>query len=342
MFPELTEREKQILRLVVHDFILTATPVSSRSLYKNYNLGFSPATIRNVMMDLEEKGFLQQPHISAGRVPTNLGYRFYVDSLMKPERLTSREKKIIYDDLSTVSADIDHILERASQVLARISKQLGVVLIPHFYEGIFEKLELVPISGSRTLMVLKINSGLIKTIMMELDFEISREKLNTTARIINQRLYGLKLGEIKRTIDQRLRNVSGGSENMIQYFIHQADELFNFEDWENLYYGGTRNIVHQPEFTDQRRLESLMTLLDNRKSVAQTLLRLAQDDGVTVKIGEENSDLNIQHCSLVTTTYSVGEVRGTLGIIGPTRMRYSKIIPIVNYMSQVLSNVLTN
>ncbi len=342
MFPELTEREKQILRLVVHDFILTATPVSSRSLYKNYRLGFSPATIRNVMMDLEEKGFLQQPHISAGRVPTNLGYRFYVDSLMKPERLTSREKKIIYEDLSTVSADIDHILERASQVLARISKQLGVVLIPHFYEGIFEKLELVPISGNRTLMVLKINSGLIKTIMMELDFEISREKLNATARIINKRLYGLKLGEIKRTIDQRLRNVSGGNENMIQYFIHQADELFNFEEWENLYYGGTRNIVHQPEFTDQRRLESLMSLLDDRKNVAHTLLRLSRGEGVTVKIGDENRDLNIQHCSLVTTTYRVGEVRGTLGIIGPTRMRYSKIIPIVHYMSQVLSNVLTN
>ncbi|NOY78988.1 MAG: heat-inducible transcription repressor HrcA [Calditrichaeota bacterium] len=342
MTEELNSREKEILRLIVHDFILTATPVSSRSLHKNYKLGYSPATIRNVMMDLEERGFLQQPHISAGRVPTNLGYRFYVDSLMKPERLTSREKKIILEDLNTVSSDINHILERASQLLAKISRQLSVVLIPHFYEGIFEKLELVPISGNRTLMVLKLHSGLVKTIMMELDFQISRKKLDTTARILNRRLYGLKLGEIKRTIDQRLRNVSGGHADMIQYFIHQANDLFDFEEWEEVYYGGTRNIVHQPEFTDQRRLESLMTLLDNRKSIIQSLTKIGNNHKIVVKIGEENRDLNIQHCSLVTTSYHVGSVHGTLGIIGPTRMRYSKIIPIVDYMSQVLSHVLTN
>ncbi len=342
MIEELNDREKEILRLIVHDFILTATPVGSRSLHKNYKLGYSPATIRNVMMDLEEKGFLKQPHVSAGRVPTNLGYRFYVDSLMKPERLTSREKRIIFEDLNTVSSDVNHILERASQVLAKISRQLGVVLIPHFYEGIFEKLELVPISGNRTLMVLKLNSGLVKTIMMELDFQISREKLDTTARILNRRLCGLRLGEIKRTIDQRLRNVSGGHANMIQYFINQANELFDFEEWEDVYYGGTRNIVHQPEFNDQQRLESLMTLLDNRRSIIQSLTKIEDNQKITVKIGEENKDLNIQHCSLVTSWYHVGGVRGTLGIIGPTRMRYAKIIPIVDYMSQVLSRVLSN
>ncbi len=342
MLEEMNDREKEILRLIVHDFILMATPVSSRSLHKNYKLAYSPATIRNVMMDLEEKGYLQQPHVSAGRVPTNLGYRFYVDSLMKPERLTSREKKIIFEDLNTVSSDINHILERASQVLARISKQLGVVLIPHFYDGIFEKLELVPISGNRTLMVLKLNSGLVKTIMMELDFQISRDKLDTTARILNRRLSGLKLGEIKRTIDQRLRNISGGHANMIRYFINQANELFDFEEWEEVYYGGTQNIVHQPEFSDQQRLESLMTLLDNRRNIIQSLTKIEDSRRIIVKIGEENKDLNIQHCSLVTSWYHVGGVRGTLGIIGPTRMRYAKIIPIVDYMSQVLSNVLSN
>lgn len=342
MLEEINDREKEILRLVVHDFILTAKPVSSRWLHKNYKLGYSPATIRNVMMDLEERGYLEQPHVSAGRVPTNLGYRFYVDSLMKPERLTSREKKIILKDLNIVSSDINHILERASQVLARISKQLGVVLIPHFYEGIFEKLELVPISGNRTLMVLKLNSGLVKTIMMELDFQISREKLDTTARILNRRLSGLTLGEIKRTIDQRLRNISGGHANMIRYFINQADDLFDFEEWEEVYYGGTGNIVHQPEFNDQQRLESIMALLDNRRNIIHSLTKIEDSRRIIVKIGEENKDLNIQHCSLVTSWYHVGNARGTLGIIGPTRMRYEKIIPIVDYMSQVLSNVLSN
>ncbi|GBD94093.1 heat-inducible transcription repressor HrcA [bacterium BMS3Abin05] len=342
MAEELKEREKQILRLVVHEFILTVNPVSSRSLARNYNPGYSPATIRNVMMNLEEKGFLQQPHVSAGRVPTNLGYRFYVDSLMKPERLTSREKKIIFEDLNIVNADMNRILERASKLLAKISKQLGVVLIPHFYAGIFEKLELVPISGNRTLMVLKLSSGLVKTIMMTLDFQISREKLNTTARILNQRLCGLKLGEIKQTIDQRLRNISGGRGNMIQFFIKQADELFNFDAWENVYYGGAQNIVHQPEFTSRRSLESLMTLLDNRRNIAQSLTKLADERKIVVKIGDENKDLNIQQCSLVTSSYYVGNVRGILGIIGPTRMQYSKIIPVVDYISQVLSRVLTN
>ncbi|RKY80248.1 heat-inducible transcription repressor HrcA [candidate division KSB1 bacterium] len=339
---ELTEREKLVLNLIVHNFVMTVGPVSSRQLCKKYNLGVSPATIRNVMMDLEEKGYITQPHVSAGRVPTDQGYRVYVDSLMKSEKLSRKEKDIIYRDLRKVSRDIDLILQKASQVLGKVSHQLGIVLVPHFYEGIFEKLELVPISDTRTLLVISIRSGLVKTIMLELDFEISRENLETTARIINERLHGLRLKEIKETIDERLRNVSKGSPNLIHYFMRSADEVFNFENWEDFYYGGTSNILQQPEFSDHQRLEALMEVLEDRRTILQVLSRSSKEGKVTVTIGEENKLEKMRSCSVISTVYRVGNMRGVLGVIGPTRMHYAKIVPLVGYMSSMLSEILNN
>ena len=339
---ELSERERLVLNLIVHNFIMTVGPVSSRLLCKKYNLGVSPATIRNVMMDLEEKGFITQPHVSAGRIPTDRGYRIYVDSLMRSERLSRKEKNIISQDLHKVSRDIDFILQKASQVLGKVSRQLGIVLVPHFYEGIFEKLELVPISETRTLLVITIRSGLVKTIMLELDFEISRENLETTARIINERLHGLRLREIKETIDKRLQDVSEGSPNLIHYFMESADEVFNFENWEDFYYGGTPNILQQPEFSDHHRLEALMEVLEDRRTILQILNCFSKEGEVTVTIGEENKLEKMRSCSMITTVYRVGNMRGTLGVIGPTRMHYAKIVPLVDYMSSMLSEILSN
>jgi len=339
---ELTEREKQILKHIVEDFVATAAPVSSRHLVKQHNLPYSPATVRNVMMDLEEKGLISQPHVSAGRVPTDLGYRVYVDELMSVESLSRQERRRVLEHLRRVSRDVEQILQRASQVLGEISQQLGIVLLPRFYEGVFDRLELVPISENRTLLVLKIRSGLVKTIMLELDFEISRQTLEQTARILNERLHGLTLGEIKRTIDERLRSVSGGHPSLIQYFKSSADYVFDFEDWEDFYYGGTRHILQQPEFSDTQQLSEIMEFLEDKRTIVQFLDRPVRERRVRVLIGRENPVRYLHHCSVVTSSYRIGDVHGVIGVIGPTRMDYPRIVSIVNYMSRAISEIVTN
>lgn len=339
---ELTEREKQILKLIVEDFIETATPVSSRLLCKKHNLAISPATVRNVMMDLEEKGLISQPHVSAGRIPTDLGYRVYVDNLMSVESLSRQERRKVLENLRRVSRDVEQILQRASQVLGEISHQLGIVLLPRFYEGVFDRLELVPITENRTLLVIKIRSGLVKTIMLELDFEISRETLEQTARILNERLHGLKLGEIKRSIDERLRSVSGGHPSLIQYFKKSAEDVFDFEDWEDYYFGGTRNILQQPEFRNATAASQIMEFLEDKRNIVQFLDRPASERRVRVIIGRENPARHLRRCSVVTSNYRIGDVHGVIGIIGPTRMDYGRMVSIVNYMSRAISEIATN
>jgi len=339
---ELTQREKIILQSLVHNFITAANPVSSERLQKKYNLRISPATIRNVMMDLEEKGLVCQPHAFAGRIPTDKGYRVYVDCLMKPERLSREEKRVIHKDLTEISPDVDAILQRASHVLGEISKQLGVVLSPRFYQGVFEKMELIHVAERRILIVLTIRSGLVKTIMMELNSDISRDKLEEISRVLNERLSGLTLKEIRDSIDVRMRDLPQGEVEFIKFFVDSADSVFDFEEWEEFYFDGTSNIMSQPEFSQWERIRDIIELLEDKKLIIRLFNRVGTQKKLSITIGEENPDERMKRYSVITAPYSVGEVTGTLGIIGPTRMRYAKVIPLVDYVAQVLGNVLSS
>lgn len=339
---ELNDRERLILKLVIEDFIDSVFPISSRALCKKHDLGLSPATVRNVMLDLEEKGLLAQPHVSAGRIPTDLGYRLYVNDLMSVDPLSRSERRSVLEKLKKVSLDIDQILERASKILGEISNQLGIVLLPRFYEGVFDKLELVPINSNRTLLVVNIQSGLVKTIMLELDFEISRDTLEATSRILNERLHGLYLSEIKNSIDDRLKNVREGHPNLIQYFKSSAEEVFDFEDWEDYYFGGTRNILRQPEFTQVAQFDNLMELLENKHNMIQFLEHRYDKKPLRISIGQENAEPKLNSCSVISSDYQIGKVRGVVGIIGPTRMDYGRMVSIVKYMSHAITNTITN
>jgi len=337
---ELSERERKILGLIVRNFVIMAKPVSSRQLCKRYNLGISPATVRNVMMELEEKGYITQPHVSAGRIPTDKGYRFYVDMLMRPRKLSEREQLMILEDLMEANRDVRALLERASQVLAKLSQQLGVVMVPHLHEGIFEKLDLVPISETRTLAIISVRSGLVKSILLELDFQISPQELESTARIINERLHGLTFREIRRTLEARLRDVSEGDPQLLQFFIRSSNLLFDFEMWKDLYFRGTRNIFQQPEFYDRRRLEGLVGLLEDKPLMVRVLDELSEEKRLNIVIGGENREERMRFCSVVTASYRMGSVRGAVAIIGPTRMQYPKVVTLVDHMSKVLERFL--
>ena len=336
----LSERERLVLNSIVENFVRNAAPIGSRYLAKKNGMDMSPATIRNVMMDLEEMGFVTQPHTSAGRVPTDKGYRFYVDSLMLVEALSEQEKQHIMEHLRRVSQGVDTMLEASSQVLARVSKQLGVVLSPRFYQGVFEKMELLPIAEKKILMVLSIKSGLVRTIVVEVAAEIPREVLEKTASVISERLHGLSLQEIKQSLDRRMRHAGEASADLIAKIMESADLLFNDEERRGLHFGGTNNIVNQPEFTDHQQLAKVLNLLENRGILIHLFEQGDTPEKISITIGDENREELIKHCSLITTSYHIGNVSGTLGVLGPTRIRYSKMVALVDFMAKILTETL--
>lgn len=334
----LTDRQSTILYHIVETYVKTAKPVGSRNLAKKYSLGISAATIRNVMNDLEEMGLLCQPHVSAGRIPTDKGYRFYVNGLMSLQVLGNMERRMILENLHLHSSvDVNEILQAASRVLGRISSQLGVVLEPRFYQGVFQKMELVSVSENRVLAVLSIKSGLVKTIMMEIESGVSDDQLHETAWLINERLSGLSLLEVKETIDQRLNDVTVPQNRLLRLILDSSDRLFSF-DQDGLHMDGAQNIVANPEFSEVAEVARILSLIESKESFVSKFDSVPpENERISVRIGAENQEDLFRGCSVVTARYTIGNVQGALGVVGPTRMQYSRIIPLVDYVGEILT-----
>ncbi|MBN1154825.1 heat-inducible transcription repressor HrcA [candidate division KSB1 bacterium] len=334
----LSTREVEILGSIIKTFIEKATPVGSRYLSKYYHQNMSPATIRNVMMDLEDKGFISQPHTSAGRVPTEKAYRYYVDDIMELEELSPHDIRRIREDLKSESNDVDKILQKSCQGLSKISNLIGVVLSPRLFSGILRKIDLVSLSENMILIILSVEAGLVKTITMEVQSSIPKYRLEQTAQILNERLEGLTIQQIHESIGNRMRDVSIGDDELIQQFINSADKLFVFEN-EHIHLGGTKNIVEQPEFSDKEQLQRILELIDNQKVLIHILNDYAIDEKITIMIGNETQKEIMKNCSLITAKYKIGSISGTLGVIGPIRMHYPKMITLVDYIAKEISNL---
>jgi heat-inducible transcriptional repressor len=342
MAEKLTERERTILRNIVHNYILTATPVGSRWIAKELDIGLSPATIRNVMADLEFMGYLDHPHPSAGRMPTDRGYRFYVDSLMEIEHIQESDQESIQQILLPVE-DPEEVLRESSKILGRISHQLSIITSPHFASGVFEKLELIALSSSKIMVVISLKAGLVKTITMEVLSEIRREKLDELSSMMNERLSGLTLSEIRNTFVNRMKDISGEHTGLVRLFIDSIDKLFNdVSAMEKVHIGGTRDILTQPEFEHPENFRSIIELLDNQQMIIHVLEKNDMKiGGVNVSIGAENIDEALKNYSILTTGYSISDVNGSVCVIGPKRMNYSKVVPLVDYIARTISSMLS-
>ena len=336
---ELTLREKAILDILIGTYVTTGEPVGSRTISK-MDLGLSAATIRNSMADLEDKGYLYQPHTSAGRVPSDKGYRYYVDMLMNREELAEAAQQSIRDSVERLrEGNADDLLVQVSKVLADVSHNLGIALGPQFTQGIFERLEMIKLSESRLLMVMTIRSGLVKTMVVEIDSEIEEDELEETRRVVNQRLSGLTIGEIMASVKERLASASSGSPKLLRLLANSADHLFRFPSSADLHMDGTRNFFGQPDFSSER-LAGLIGMLEAREYVAHLLSDRARDAGISITIGDEHESPVLKDCSLLTSTYSVGNVSGVIGIIGPTRLPYGRLVPLVQYMANLTEEML--
>ncbi|MGE5410935.1 MAG: heat-inducible transcriptional repressor HrcA [Clostridiales bacterium] len=339
---ELSDREKSILRNIIHQFVLTANPVGSRNIAKKFAIGLSPATIRNIMADLEDAGYLDHPHTSAGRIPTDKGYRFFVDALMEPPQLSFEEKEVIARELKQYTDETDELIRVTSNLISGITNQLACVTFPNLDAGVLEKLQIVQLTSSRILVVVSIKSGLIKTITLELSAEVNGDHILTMQNLINERLSGLKLTEIQRTFGERFKDVSEAYRPIIRIFLNSADKIFaDTNKAEKAIITGAKNILRQPEFENHELLQSAIELIEDKDVIIQILdNRKSSNDDVIIRIGSENKSEKLSEYSLITKDYTLGDITGTIGVVGPRRMQYSKVIAIISYASEVLSEYL--
>ncbi len=340
---ELNEREKNILRYIVHQFILTASPVGSRNIVKKYDVGYSPATVRNIMSDLEDSGYLDHPHTSSGRIPTDKGYRFYVDSLMPVSRLKNSEIGIINREVESNLTETDELLKIISQILSSITNLLALVTYPKLDAGILEKIQIVSISSTRVLIVLSIKSGFVKTITLELSSEIKESKIPAVQALLNERLSGLTFIEIRNTFSERMKDIPNNYKPIIRFFIDSVDKIFtDINPTDKVVLTGVKNIMKQPEFENPHTLQGVIELIED-KDVIIHILEKQKDfhlSNVLVSIGSENESVKLKDYSLVTKEYKIGDISGTLGLVGPKRMEYPKAVAIVDYVSKVLTELL--
>ena len=343
---DLTERERQVLEAVVRTYVDTAEPAGSRTLSRSFDLGVSAATVRNTMSDLEEKGYLFHPHTSAGRVPTDLAYRFFVDRLMEPAAPSARDRESLARELEGAGTSaVERLVFHATRALSLISNELGIAVAPTLVEAILEKLELVKVSSSRVLLVATIGDGVVKTVYVDLPVEVPSETLVTVTVALNQRLAGQTLSEIRRTLPERLRDSvadEAGAE-FLNVFVQSSGELFDLSalDAQRLHLGPASVLASQPEFGSEERLKSLITLTEERDLLAETLGTRNHGGNLRITIGAENAASMLSDFTLVTAEYSVGDLKGVIGVIGPTRMPYEKVVTIVDYTSSMVSRILT-
>ncbi|MCK9210969.1 MAG: heat-inducible transcriptional repressor HrcA [Ignavibacteriaceae bacterium] len=340
----LNEREKNILRLIIQQFILTASPVGSRNITKKYQIGLSPATVRNIMSDLEESGFINHPHTSAGRMPTDKGYRVYVDSLMELEHLNRTDQRKIKQTFDQQYGETEELLSLTSKLLSNITNQIACVLYPSLETGILEKVQLVTISSTRLLVVVSIKSGLVKTITLEYNTEFEEQKIQSVQRLLNERLSGLALSEIRATFQERFHDVDQKEKPVITLFLDAVDKIFiDGKKEEKLFLSGTKNLIKQPEFETASRIQSVIELLEEKEVIVHILEQSSESKKgvVSVSIGREIPNMKMEEYSVITKEYKFGENVGTLGIVGPKRMEYAKIIAIVDYVSNILTGYFT-
>ncbi len=338
----LSDREQCILRAVVQLFILHAVPVGSRvvSRYLEREMQMSPATIRNVMSDLEASGYITHPHTSAGRMPTDKGYRQYVDSLMKIEALPSEETHSVIANLLVTPRET--VVREATRMLGSLSHHLALIELPQLRDAEVQKVDILRLTSDRLLVVISLESDIVRTVSLEWTGTLADASLDDVTRLINERLSGRPLS-LLATLFPDASTPDSVSNGLVRLFVEQVGRLGMSSEGSTLLMAGTQNLLTLPEFDDPARMRSVIELVENEDVIVHVLgsARDDQSGGVSVRIGNELLNEQLQDYSLVSTTYRIGPASGSVGLIGPKRMDYSRMISLVQMVSTVLSKTLT-
>ncbi len=343
-FPELTERERRVLEAVIQSYVETAQPAGSSAIARRFGLGVSPATIRNTMSDLEEKGLLYHPHTSAGRVPTDVAYRIYVNSLMPMPAKPTKEHDQLSARISSGGSAVESILRRAAQSLGVITQELGVALGPRLDSSIVERLDLVRLSSERLLVALTLSGGAVRTIFVESRAEMADVAIAEVTRVLNERIAGLTLREVRTSLADRLRDTgpTPDAAELLNIFIEEGEQLFETATHrdDDVLLGQPSLLAEQPEFSSVDNMRKLVALTETREHLADLLRNRSDTPGITISIGNEHRDPKLENFTIVTAQYRSGAVTGVIGVIGPTRMPYDKVISLVTHTSRLLTDLL--
>ncbi|HRY29226.1 MAG TPA: heat-inducible transcriptional repressor HrcA [Elusimicrobiota bacterium] len=345
---EQEDRKRKLLQAIIHQYIKTGKPVGSAFLAEEDKLDLSSATIRNVMAELENEGYLTHPHTSAGREPTDKAYRYYVDTLVELQHLAVMEEQRIRQEYEARIREIEQVLLSTSKTLSVLSHYTGFVVPPKLEETKLRHLQLVPLDDCRVLVVLVSDTGIVKQRVVMFESPCAPDTLSSMSKMLNDYLRGRSFNEVRDSILDHLAAARQRHEDMFDLAHMLASQTFDMIDESSLYLEGAGNILSLPDFQDQEHMSHLIHLLDQRQNLGELLLRelsgpAAEDKwkGVRVKIGSENKLADLKDLSLVSSTYAIGDKKvGILGIIGPKRMEYSRMISLVGHIASTVSGAL--
>ncbi|HWQ11497.1 MAG TPA: heat-inducible transcriptional repressor HrcA [Roseiflexaceae bacterium] len=344
MIADMTERRRLILKLVVQEYIEGSAPVSSELLVRKYGLAVSSATVRNELNALEELGYLTHLHTSAGRVPTDAGYRFFVENLMDRMSLSATEQRTIRHQFYQVRSELDQWISLAGAVLARTAQNASVVTPPRAYQSRFKHLELIAIHDATVLMVLVLHDGTIRQQSLTLEAARPQEELSRLAARINDRCRDASAARVEELLQQeRAQHQPPGDDLELHVMELVVRAMQQFEDQLNkaIHSDGLIEMFSQPEFSHVERVRQALEILQGGKGLGPLIPRALASSGVQVVIGGEHNQDEMREYSVVLSRYGVaGEIAGVLGVIGPTRMPYPRTISTVRYISAVMSDLL--
>ena len=344
---ELDTRAVTLLNALIEKYISEGQPIGSRTLARAAGLSLSPATIRNVMADLEEMGLLASPHTSAGRVPTQLGYRLFVDTLLRSESLIQPSSlqnylAVLEEELSS-DLDPQNLIESTSRLLSEVTHLAGVVMIPRRDENIaLKQIEFLALSGNRVLVILVTDDGQVHNRIIDTDRTYSAAELVQAANYFNDTYVGTALSNIKQRLLQDMQQDSERMHTAMSMAIYMAKNIFDEEsEHDDLFVSGESNLLEIPELSDVNKLRRLFEAFNTKRDLLHLLDQTARVGGIKIFIGTESGYESLEECSVVTAPYSAeGEIVGTLGVVGPTRMAYEFVIPIVDVTARLISSAL--
>ncbi len=341
MAEELNERSQNILEAIVEDYIASAEPVGSRAITRRHSFNLSPASVRNVMSDLEEMGFLCSPHTSAGRIPTEKGFHYYIDSLLKIRDLSKEEQQRLTKSYRFQGMKLEDIMQEVGRVMSGLSNYTGLVMAPKFASTVFRQIEFVRLSHGRLLVIYVSESGLVQNKVIEADPSLTNRDLEQISNYLNRELTGLSIAAVREKIAQQLQQERVRYNKLQQRALNLSREALQEEGESQVFVAGTALMLEQPEFSTPEQMRRILQTLESKRQLIDLLDSSQQAEGVQIFIGSQSSHAEIDGCSLITSKYSnqKGAI-GTLGVIGPMRMDYSQVIPIVDFTAQLVSRIL--
>lgn len=336
----LNERKKKILQIIIEDYISSAEPVGSRTIARKYDLGLSPATIRNEMSDLELLGYLEQPHTSAGRIPSAQAYRFYVDALIEPGTLTDNDMALIDGWYNERRRNIDDIFQSTAKILSRMTQNVSMVLTNQQTIANFCYLKFLPLDSQHAILCIVAVDGSIDTNVVDIPLGMSSEEMDYLAGKMSKLLEDRNLSDISVEILQNVHTDVVEDKLIFSSLLQAVRKMTGRRQEQKVFLGGTKQLLNQPEFRDVERVRNLLGILEEEK-VLKDLLQGGEDSGLKVTIGSENKFTGIQDCSMVQATYRLnGQIVGTMAVLGPTRMEYGKVISVMDYLHKYLKTIL--